>query len=235
MCPCVLLSLPSTQVNKERLYLPLKLGPSKVNIYTLGLQLLVETDFGLKVAFDWNTRVLLSLPRSLYNATCGLCQGVPLSGPATTVTEWAMTWAKRETFCQVGCGDSCPRCGNAERAAEGPVSVVDIAGNVETDAGNPGNRFHLSEGLYVYVEPEAVRLCGLLVDRGGMFARCHSMVPPAYFYQSCLQDTCLDQGARETICNWLHVYASTCQTQGVPIIGWRSTTPCSKKPTQTCI
>lgn len=37
------------KVNKERLYLPLKLGPGKVNIYTLGLQLLVETDFGLKV------------------------------------------------------------------------------------------------------------------------------------------------------------------------------------------
>lgn len=37
------------KVNKERLYLPIKLGPGKVNIYTLGLQLLVETDFGLKV------------------------------------------------------------------------------------------------------------------------------------------------------------------------------------------
>lgn len=36
-------------MNKERLYLPIKLGPGKVNIYTLGLQLLVETDFGLKV------------------------------------------------------------------------------------------------------------------------------------------------------------------------------------------
>lgn len=209
----------------------MKLGPSKVNIYTLGLKLIVETDFGLKVAFDWNTHIVLSLPRSLYNATCGLCQGVPLSGPSTTVTEWGMTWAKRETFCQVGCGDSCPRCGNAERAADGPVSVVDIAGNVETDIGNPGNRFHFSEGLYVYVEPEAVRLCGLLVVRTGPFARCHSMVPPVYFYQSCLQDTCLDQGARETICNWLQIYARTCQTQGVPIMGWRSSTPCGKTGT----
>ncbi|KAL2094954.1 hypothetical protein ACEWY4_009673 [Coilia grayii] len=217
----------SVTVNKERMYLPLKLGPSKVNVYTLGLKLIVETDFGLKVTFDWNTHIVLSLPRSLYNATCGLCQGVPLSGPSTTVTEWGMTWAKRETFCQVGCGDACPRCGNAERAGDGPVSVVDIAGNMETDPGTPGTRFHFSEGLYVYVEPEAVRLCGLLVDRTGAFARCHSMVPPVYFYQSCLQDTCMDQGARETICNWLQVYASTCQTQGVAITGWRSSTPCS--------
>ncbi|XP_016141424.1 alpha-tectorin [Sinocyclocheilus grahami] len=215
-------------VNKERLYLPIKLGPGKVNIYSLGLQLLVETDFGLKVAFDWNTLLLLTLPRSLFNATCGLCQGMPITGPALSVTEWGMAWAERDTFCQVGCGDSCPRCGLAERglAAEVPAQVTDAVGNIDMDNGNPGNRFHLAEGLYVYVEPEAVRLCGLIIDRGGVFARCHSKVAPAYFYQSCLQDTCVDQGARETICNWLQIYASTCQAQGVSVIGWRSSTPC---------
>uniref|UniRef100_A0A672P1U9 Tectorin alpha n=1 Tax=Sinocyclocheilus grahami TaxID=75366 RepID=A0A672P1U9_SINGR len=218
----------TVMVNKERLYLPIKLGPGKVNIYTLGLQLLVETDFGLKVAFDWNTLLLLTLPRSLFNATCGLCQGMPITGPTLSVTEWGMAWAERDTFCQVGCGDSCPRCGLAERglAAEVPAQVTDAVGNIDMDEGNPGNRFHLAEGLYVYVEPEAVRLCGLIIDRGGVFARCHSKVAPAYFYQSCLQDTCVDQGARETICNWLQIYANTCQTQGVSVIGWRSSTPC---------
>uniref|UniRef100_A0AAY4DW95 Tectorin alpha n=1 Tax=Denticeps clupeoides TaxID=299321 RepID=A0AAY4DW95_9TELE len=176
-------------VNKERLYLPLKLGPSRVNIYTLGLQLILETDFGLKVAFDWNTLLQISLPRSHYNATCGLCQGMPLYGPSVSISELGKTWAERDTFCQVGCGDACPRCGLAERGI--------------------------------------VRLCGLIVDRGGIFARCHSKVAPAYFYQSCLQDTCLDQGGRETICNWLQIYASTCQIQGVPIIGWRRSTTCA--------
>ncbi|XP_052447930.1 alpha-tectorin [Carassius gibelio] len=218
----------TVMVNTERLYLPIKLGPGKVNIYTLGLQLLVETDFGLKVAFDWNTLLLLTLPRSLFNATCGLCQGMPITGPALSVTEWGMAWAERDTFCQVGCGDSCPRCGLAERglAAGVPAQVTDAVGNTDMDEGNPGNRFHFAEGLYVYVEPEAVRLCGLIIDRGGVFARCHSKVAPAYFYQSCLQDTCLDQGARETICNWLQIYANTCQTLGVSVMGWRSSTPC---------
>ncbi|KAF7688705.1 hypothetical protein HF521_013512 [Silurus meridionalis] len=218
----------TVMVNKERLYLPLKLGPGKVNIYTLGLQLLVETDFGLKVAFDWNTLLLLSLPRTIFNSTCGLCQGMPISGPALSVSEWGMMWAERDTFCQVGCGDSCPRCGLVERGlaadVHAPVQTMDVSNDIENTL--PGNRFHLAEGLYVYVEPEAVRLCGLIIDRGGVFARCHSKVAPAYFYQSCLQDTCVDQGARETICNWLQIYASTCQIQGVSMSGWRGSTPC---------
>ncbi|XP_039634453.1 alpha-tectorin isoform X5 [Perca fluviatilis] len=217
-------------VNKERLYPPLKLGPGKVNIFTWGMHLILETDFGLKVAFDWNTLLLLTLPRDLYNSSCGLCHGMPLSPPTLTTTDWGMAWAERDTFCQVGCGDSCPRCGLGETSDlnDAPLMVTDA--NMNTDNGanevDTGIRFHIGDGLYVFVEPEAVRLCGLIVDRGGLFARCHSKVAPAFFYQSCLQDTCLDQGAQDTICNWLQIYAGTCQTQGVPVTGWRSDTPC---------
>lgn len=112
------------------------------------------------------------------------------------------------------------------------LMVADATMNINNDNGanevNTGIRFHIGDGLFVFVEPEAVRLCGLIVDRGGVFARCHSKVAPAFFYQSCLQDTCLDQGAQDTICNWLQIYASTCQTQGVPLTGWRSDTPCGE-------
>lgn len=157
---------------------------------------------------------------------------MPISGPALSVSEWGMMWAERDNFCQVGCGDSCPRCGLVERGlavdVHVPVQTMDAINNNDIENSIPGNRFHLSEGLYVYVEPEAVRLCGLIIDRGGVFARCHSKVAPAYFYQSCLQDTCVDQGARETICNWLQIYASTCQIQGLSMIGWRISTPCGE-------
>ncbi|KAI4800156.1 hypothetical protein KUCAC02_014979, partial [Chaenocephalus aceratus] len=207
-------------VNKERLYLPLKLGPGKIHIFSWGMQLILETDFGLKVAFDWNTLLLLTLPRNLFNSSCGLCQGMPLSPPTLTTTDWGMAWAERDTFCQVGCGDSCPRCGLGETNSlnDAPLMVADANLDAESAANEveTGIRFHMGDGLYVYVEPEAVRLCGLIVDRGGVFARCHSKVAPAFFYQSCLQDTCLDQGSQETVCNWLGMYATTCLTQGVP-------------------
>ena len=223
-----------TQVNMERLYLPLKLGPGKVNIFISGKQLILETDFGLKVAFDWNTLLLLTLPRNLYNASCGLCQGMPLSPPTLTTTDWGMAWAERDTFCHVGCGDSCQRCGLGEKSVlnDAPLMVANANMNMGTDNGtndvNTGIRFHMGDGLYVFMEPEAVRLCRLIEDRGGAFARCHSKVAPAFFYQGCLQDTCMDQGAKDTICNWLQIYASTCQTQGVPVTGWRSDTPCGE-------
>lgn len=230
-------------MNKERLYLPLKLGPGKVHIFTFGMQLVLETDFGLKVAFDWNTLLLLTLPRRLLNTTCGLCQGMPLSSPpALTTSNWGMAWAEQDTFCQVGCGDSCPRCGLVERglgAIDAPLLVTDAyvegvaqdgeGGGINVDGrGYMGIRFHLGDGLYLFVEPEAVRLCGLIVDRSGVFVHCHSKVAPAFFYQSCLQDTCLDQGASGTTCNWLQIYTSTCQTQGVRVLDWRSDTPCGE-------
>lgn len=220
------------QVNKERLYLPLKLGSGKVNIFTTGMHLLLETDFNLKVAFDWNTLLLLTLPHNLYNASCGLCQGIALSPSSLTTADWGMAWAERDTFCQVGCGDSCPRCGLGEAhvLSDAPLMTPNgvISGDNRENSVNARIRLHLGDGLYVFVEPEAVRLCGLIADRGGVFARCHSKVAPAFFYQSCLQDTCLDQGALDTICNWLQMYAGTCQIQGVPVTGWRSETPCGE-------
>ncbi|XP_072769863.1 alpha-tectorin isoform X1 [Nerophis lumbriciformis] len=182
----------TAMVNKERVSVPLKLGPGKVSIFTSGLLLVLETDFGLRVAFDWNTLLLVTLPRHLYGASCGLCQGPPLDPPTPGTTDWGSAWAEKDALCRVGCGESCPRCGLGDK----------------------------SEGAVV------LTLCAMMVDREGVFAHCHSKVAPAFFYQNCLQDTCLDQGAEETICSWLQVYASTCNSHGVPVTGWRSSTPC---------
>uniref|UniRef100_A0AAV2J3Y4 VWFD domain-containing protein n=1 Tax=Knipowitschia caucasica TaxID=637954 RepID=A0AAV2J3Y4_KNICA len=218
------------QVNKERLYLPLKLGLGKVNIFSMGMQLVLETDFGLRVLFDWNTLLLLSLPRNMYQMVCGLCQGMPLTPPILSTTDWGMAWAERDTFCQVGCGDSCPRCGLGEKSGltDAALAVTNSNGNADNGQVNTRIRFHIGDGLYVFVDPEAVRLCGLIMARDGVFTRCHSKVPPTFFYQNCLQDTCLDQGAQDTICNWLQVYASTCRLQGIPMSEWRSGTPCGQ-------
>ncbi|XP_051788213.1 alpha-tectorin [Erpetoichthys calabaricus] len=201
-------------VNKERLYLPLKLGPGKVNIFTFGMHLVVETDFGLKVAFDWKTFLSLALPRDLYNSTCGLCSGLPPTPVGLTPKEFGMAWAERDPFCRVGCGDACPGCNDLE----GPGienGFGDFNGAIDNGQSNGSP------------DPETLRLCSLIVDRGGVFRRCHSKVAPTFFYQSCVQDACVDHGALPTVCNWLQIYASTCQTQGIPVIGWRNFTPCA--------
>ncbi|XP_061754985.1 alpha-tectorin [Nerophis ophidion] len=222
----------TAMVNKERVSVPLKLGPGKVSIFTSGLLLILETDFGLKVAFDWNTLLLVTLPRHLYGASCGLCQGPPLDPPTPGTTDWGAAWAEKDALCRVGCGESCPRCGLGDKE---DGAVVDVGSDDDDDGDDDDDvkariRFRLGDGLYVFLDPEVLTLCAMMVDREGVFAHCHSKVAPAFFYQNCLQDTCLDQGAEETICSWLQVYASTCNSHGVPVTGWRSHTPC----VQTC-
>nr|XP_020648218.1 alpha-tectorin [Pogona vitticeps] len=188
-------------INNERLYLPLKLGQGKVNIFAFGFHIVVETDFGLKVVYDWKTFLSVTVPRGLQNATSGLCgqyNGNPgddlqtLSGHlASSINEFGHSWARRDPFCQVGCGDRCPAC----RKVEG------------------------------FWKPQ--QLCSLIPTKSGVFSRCHSKVNPTFFYKNCLFDTCIDGGAVQTACSWLQNYASTCQTQGIAITGWRNFTLCS--------
>ncbi|XP_077448968.1 alpha-tectorin isoform X1 [Stigmatopora argus] len=216
----------TAMVNKERLYLPVKLGPGKVTIFTQGSLLVLETDFGLKVAFDWNTLLLLTLPRQLYSSSCGLC-GSSSSLPADAR---AAAWVEREAFCQVGCGKSCPRCGPGDESSPDDGAVAASTENDDAyEDSTTGLRFRPRDGLYVFAEPEAARLCGLMADREGAFVRCHSKVAPGFFYQSCLLDVCLDGGARETVCGWLQAYATTCELRGVPVDNWRAVAPCVKR------
>ncbi|KAM6370751.1 alpha-tectorin [Pluvialis apricaria] len=188
-------------INDERLYLPLKLGQGKVNIFAFGFHIVVETDFGLKVVYDWKTFLSVTVPRSFQNLTYGLCgryNGNPEDDltaaggvPATSVIDFVQSWAKRDAFCRVGCGDRCPACGKVE-------------------------------GFW---KPQ--QLCSLIPSQSGVFAKCHSKISPGFFYKNCLFDTCVDGGAMQTACSWLQNYASTCQTQGIAIIGWRNFTSCS--------
>ncbi|XP_019725167.1 alpha-tectorin isoform X1 [Hippocampus comes] len=221
----------TAMVNKDRLSLPVRLGSGKVTIFTLGTLLILETDFGLKVAFDWNTLLVLTLPRHLYNASCGLCGGFPSAPAASSVDDWGATWADRDAFCQVGCGDSCPRCGPGDKTPpdDGAFASADDDDDDTDDDHATELRLRLRDGLYVFAEPEAARLCALTADRRGAFARCHGKVAPEFFYQSCLRDICLDGGAQETVCGWLQAYATTCQMQGVPTTGWRRGAPCVQR------
>ncbi|XP_014350371.1 alpha-tectorin, partial [Latimeria chalumnae] len=191
----------TVQVNSERLYLPLKLGSGEVNIFAFGFHIVVETNFGLKVVYDWNTFLSITVPRYFYNATCGLCgrynfnprddQETVSGYPTTNTNEFGSSWARKDNFCKVGCGDRCPSC-------------------------------RVQDGLQ-----EVTRMCSLILHRSRGFARCHSKVNPRFFHTNCLLDSCIDQGRFQTACGWLQNYASTCQTQGVAVTGWRNFTSCS--------
>ncbi|XP_073664167.1 alpha-tectorin isoform X9 [Tursiops truncatus] len=188
-------------VNNERLYLPLKLGQGKINIFSFGFHVVVETDFGLKVVYDWKTFLSITVPRGMQNITYGLCGRyngnpeddleMPMGLLASSVNEFGQSWVKRDTFCQVGCGDRCPSCAKVEGFSK------------------------------------VQQLCSLIPNQNAGFTKCHSKVNPAFFYKNCLFDSCIDGGAVQTACSWLQNYASTCQTQGIAVTGWRNYTSCS--------
>ncbi|EGW06607.1 Alpha-tectorin [Cricetulus griseus] len=190
------------KVNNERLYLPLKLGQGKINIFSFGFHVVVETDFGLKVVYDWKTFLSITVPRSMQNNTYGLCGRyngnpdddleMPMGLLALSINEFGQSWVKRDTFCQVGCGDRCPSCAKVEGFSK------------------------------------VQQLCSLIPNQNAGFAKCHSKVNPTFFYKNCLFDSCIDGGAVQTACSWLQNYASTCQTQGIAVTGWRNYTSCSE-------
>ncbi|XP_043532334.1 alpha-tectorin [Chiloscyllium plagiosum] len=192
----------TVMVNNERVNLPLRLGHGEVNLYSFGLFLILETDFGLRVIYDWNMFLTVTVPRIFFNLTRGLCgqfNGDPADDLETPdgeivadLLEFAESWmVARTAFCELGCHRVCPSC---EQVLNLPVDVL--------------------------------QLCALIVSKDNVFSHCHAKVNPTFFYHNCIFDSCIDRGDRQTACNWLQNYGSSCQAQGVVLPGWRNLTMC---------
>ncbi|KFQ17520.1 IgGFc-binding protein, partial [Merops nubicus] len=61
------------RVNGVQTLLPVSLEDGKVQIFQSGLHVVLKTDFGLTVTYDWKWQLLIDLPSSYYKHTCGLC------------------------------------------------------------------------------------------------------------------------------------------------------------------
>ncbi|XP_066062040.1 IgGFc-binding protein-like [Chamaea fasciata] len=61
------------RVNGEVTLLPVLLADGKVRVRPSGLRVALETDFGLRVSYDWNWHLLIDLPSSYFRHVRGLC------------------------------------------------------------------------------------------------------------------------------------------------------------------
>ncbi|NXL40769.1 FCGBP protein, partial [Glaucidium brasilianum] len=61
------------RVNNQRSHLPISLAEGKLHLQQKGKSVLVETDFKLKIIYDWDNRVLVKLPSALSGKVCGMC------------------------------------------------------------------------------------------------------------------------------------------------------------------
>ncbi|XP_066477682.1 IgGFc-binding protein-like [Tiliqua scincoides] len=188
------------KVNGAEVTVPASPAPG-VEVRSSGFYRVVSTDFGLRVKFDGDHQVELTLPSAYRAQVCGLCGNYngnpaddfqnPSGGLEPDSASLGVSWqVSNSTSCSSG---SEPTCTEAEK---------EVA--------------------------QSSSFCGLITDVTGPFRHCHGAFGPAGHFASCLYDQCalhLDPGA---LCRSLQAYADACQALGVRVESWRNATFCRK-------
>lgn len=198
-----------SQVNGDVLNLPVLLdeGDGVVSIVQQGNAAKIETNFGLIVTYDWNSKLVIKLPSSYYNLVCGLCgnfngtSGDELKNPAgqsvSSITEWGKSWQapvqEQDRPCKDSCDQNCPICNEDQKKL------------YETNA-----------------------FCGALTAENNMFKECHDKVDPHTFMNSCAYDMCFYKGDKKMLCQAMASYTQQCREEGIIIKGWREKFGCRK-------
>ncbi|XP_078271725.1 mucin-6-like [Rhinoraja longicauda] len=73
-----------------------------------------------------------------------------------------------------------------------------------------------SNGVY------ALSHCSILMDKSGIFGKCHFMVDPTDYYERCRFETCNYERSQDLMCASLSAYVRACAIKGVLLKGWRN-------------
>ncbi|XP_060132429.1 IgGFc-binding protein [Zootoca vivipara] len=192
------------RVNNQRSRLPISLQEGKLRLYQSGTSVFIETDFSLKVSYDWNNRLWVKIPSSFFENICGLCgnyNGDPTDDFKTSTgslapspVEFGKSWKVEDgnKLCWDDCHGECKKV-----------------------------------TLEVLIKYKVETFCGWISKReGGPFSQCHSVVDPKIFVENCAYDLYIYEGHRETLCQALQSYADACQREGVTLLDWRRLTGC---------
>ncbi|XP_069394027.1 IgGFc-binding protein isoform X1 [Paralichthys olivaceus] len=193
-------------VDGELLNLPVQLGDGQVSVFQRGHTVVLQTDFGLVVSYDWNWELVIKLPSSYYNSVCGLCGNFngesrdelqnPSGKAVASVIEWGKSWQTpdqdKDHPCWDTCKKNCPICD--------------------------------SNQVKVY-KKEA--FCGALAAKtNSVFKKCHDKLDPQAFMNSCVYDMCQNKGDKKMLCQALASYSKQCREEGITIVGWRKKFGC---------
>ncbi|KAM9309078.1 IgGFc-binding protein [Pholidichthys leucotaenia] len=192
-------------VDRELMNLPIHLRDGEVSVVQKGRTALVKTNFGLRVFYDWNSRLVIKLPSSYYNSVCGLCGNFngdrldelqnSTGNPVSSVTDWAKSWLASEQDKEHPCWDTCEKnCPTCEKS-----------------------------DLKLY---NSDSLCGALTAQDSAFQKCHEKLDPQPFMDSCVYDMCFNKGDKKMLCQALASYADQCREEGIIIKNWRKQFGC---------
>uniref|UniRef100_A0ABM5ESF2 Alpha-tectorin-like n=1 Tax=Pogona vitticeps TaxID=103695 RepID=A0ABM5ESF2_9SAUR len=192
------------RVNQVRSRLPIVLHNGHLSLSHRGNQLVIETQFGLKVYYDWNYYLVVKVTPAFRNHLCGLCGNyngdpnddfITSSGKvATNTVEFGKSWKVEDgdRACSHGCRGQCKRCS--------PELVAKYSSET---------------------------FCGLITKhQGGPFRQCHALIDPKPYLNDCVNDLCTFDGYKQILCRALKTYADACQREGTTISAWRKAAGC---------
>jgi hypothetical protein len=174
------------QVDGELANLPLSLAGNRVSVYKSGRYAVVSTNFGLKVLYDWERALFISVPSSYMGQVSGLCGNyngkaeddlIPMNGKEiVSQAEFGASWqVEKIPGCVDSCKGKCPSCDNTQK-----------------------RRY------------ETGTFCGILTDPKGPFRDCHSKVNPADYFEECVFDVCSFEARKKVLCQAITSYSSAC-------------------------
>ncbi|KAE8594550.1 hypothetical protein XENTR_v10019687 [Xenopus tropicalis] len=191
------------RVNDQRQRLPMNLNDGQVRLYQSGSMVVIETDFSMKVYYDWNSILKVSISSSFYESVSGMCgnyngnPGDDLVTPAGTqapnLVDFGKSWKVEDgdRFCWHNCNGECKTC-----------------------------------SLDLQKQYASEQTCGLLSKADGPFRQCHGSVDPKVYVDNCVYDLCMNGGSKQILCQSIKSYADACQRNKIQIAEWRQPSGC---------
>ncbi|XP_061453700.1 IgGFc-binding protein-like [Rhineura floridana] len=192
------------RVNGILTHLPISLKDGNLQLLQIGTSVILNTDFQLKVSYDWSHHLRVTISSAYQEAVCGLCGNynddptddfeTPAGTTAPSITAFGESWMVKtdDSLCWHDCHGPCRVCQS------------DVAKMYEAEA-----------------------YCGLITKvSNGPFAPCHAKVSPTAYFDSCLYDLCSTEGNKQSLCDALKAYADACQREGAQIGDWRTVSGC---------
>jgi len=201
------------KVDKAEVALPfIKLGV--LSMLRDGDNIMVRTNIGVKLTWDGNNFLEVSVAPSFKHKLCGLCGNYngdtsddfqKRRGKMTTdVNMFGSSW-------RVG---SRRLCGRPERARD-------------------SSQVHCFErNLSGREQIRAVKECSYL--KSPVFAACHTKVSHVHYFRSCLMDSCECARGKQCYCQAFKAYARECSRAGIAVDWFNSTTKSSSSVSKKC-
>uniref|UniRef100_A0A3B4ULI5 VWFD domain-containing protein n=1 Tax=Seriola dumerili TaxID=41447 RepID=A0A3B4ULI5_SERDU len=190
-----------TVIDNSLWSLPVTLNNDKLKMFQSGHSVVIETDFGLTVRYDWEHYLVVTLSSSYAGKTCGLCgnfngnpnddfttpSGTQADGAVAFGSSWKVPGLVKDALCRDDCVGGCERCEHSlMKMWEGDL------------------------------------FCGLITRIvNGPFSKCHAIIDPQAYLENCKYDICMGGGLRHFLCNALEAYTEACQLAGIQVQDWR--------------